>query len=200
LHSTLNYLFEWVAHTELEIHWLRTLEMYQRREAGLSAAAKRALPPLLRVWDTDRRTYRSFGVAVTKNEPDPVTWEIFTARLARDIGEDLQRRWQDYLQTEAALDEAAAALGTSVTHVRLREIIDQFRIDILRLVDWMKDMGRPVELPVLDPNLESFAKGAFKLEVLREVPKDNHARERLALQAREELEAWEREQRDLFDD
>lgn len=80
-----------------------------------------------------------YGTSATKNEPDPATWERFTKRMVRDIGEGLQLRWQDYLQAEHAVTEASKALGIAVVHRATREAFDNLREDILRLCDWMAE-------------------------------------------------------------
>jgi hypothetical protein len=52
----------------------------------------------------------------------------------------------------------------------------------------------------LDQEADSYAKGAFKLDLLREHPKERDPRENLAAKAREELAEWEREQAERFQD
>jgi hypothetical protein len=174
--------------------------MFLVREKAIPQNVKRTLPQLLQPWDSARTTHRAYGVDIVRNEPTPATWDQFAERAVRDSREDIQRRWRDYLQAEAALDEAAQALGTEVALPSLRKNLDGLRAAILHLVELFELAGHAVELPEFDPEPKSYATEAFKLEVLREVPKDKHAREWLAPQAREELEAWEREQRDRFDD
>lgn len=200
LRQTGAYLLEWIAQIEMQIHWLRTLEMYQRREKAIASPVRKTLPPLLSVWETSRQTARAFGRHVSDEEPEPRTWEEFSARLARTLLNAIQQRWQDYLQGKAALEEASEALGIDATHRVVRELFERLEDDILRLARMMGEAGHAVKLPELDRDAESYAATAFKLEVLREFPREKHERESLHAQARAELEAWEKEQAESFDE
>ena len=89
-------------------------------------------------------------------------------------------------------------MGTSVQHHGLTKLIEGLREGVLKLHAQMEGQGYRVELlPELDGSA-NFTDGAFKLDVLREMPPEKHPREWMHEQARAELEDWEREQSELF--
>lgn len=199
INSMVIFLLEWVAQNEVQIHWLRSLQPFLARDKALPAQARRLLPSLPRPWDTERKTHLGYGRLEHLNEPDAATWEQFAVRLVRDIADAIQKRWQDYLQCEAALESASKALGTDVVHMEIRQTLDHYRAAVLNLVEQFRLAGHTVVLPQFDMEVASFATQAFNLDVLRELPAEKHPREWLHERGLAELEEWEKEQAVLAD-
>lgn len=193
---------EWLNNDDISLGWLECLSAFLEREkafrklAGAQTKAVPAMPSPGRGFLRDVPLL--WGVIVDPPDQGPASWEEAVTFLSGELRSGVETRWRALLAYEEGLAAASRALRVTIAHLNMTKAMDAVRTKVLDLHEALQRFV-PFELPEALEREREMVRSFWDMDVLREKDERASGRPPMWQSQRQELEAWEREQKASLD-